>query len=95
MRHHPLQMVNLDLDVKYPLARSGVMSLNIEDLKIIQSDLTRTATDLEGVSLNLAGHLRYLQHTVNSQDAADVTLQIEKLLETVVDLRDVAQRLDC
>lgn len=77
------------------MARSGVMSLNIEDLKIIQSDLTRTASDLEGVSLNLAGHLRYLQHSVNFQDAADVTQQIEKLLATVVDLRDVAQRLDC
>jgi hypothetical protein len=71
------------------------MSLNIEDLKVIQSDLERTATDLEGVSLNLAGHLRYLQYSFNTRDAADVTSQIEKLQASAEDLRDVAQRLDC
>lgn len=74
---------------------SGVMSLNIEDLKVIQSDLERTATDLEGVSRNLAGHLRYLQYSYNTRDAADVTSQIEKLQASAEDLRDVAQRLDC
>jgi hypothetical protein len=71
------------------------MSLNIENLKVIQSDLERTASDLEGVSLNLAGHLKYLQHSFNTQDADDVSLQIEKLQATAEDLRDVAQRLDC
>lgn len=74
---------------------SGVMSLNIQDLKVIQSDLQRTARDLDSVSRNLAGHLRYLQHSVNTQDADDVILQIEKLQASVVDLRDVAQRLGC
>ena len=77
------------------LPTSGVMSLNIEDLKVIQSDLQRTASDLDGVSRNLAGHLRYLQRSVNTQDVDDVALQIEKLQASAVDLRDVAQRLDC
>ncbi|MGV6398161.1 hypothetical protein ACTUVN_004971 [Pseudomonas caspiana] len=71
------------------------MSLNIENLKVIQSDLERTASDLEGVSLNLSGHLEYLQHSFHSRDAVDVSLQIEKLQASAEDLRDLAQRLGC
>jgi hypothetical protein len=80
-----------------PLGRmtSGVASVNIEDLKNIQSDLQRTASDLELVSSNLAGHLLYLQHSINTRDAADVVTQINKLQATAEDLRDVAQRIDC
>lgn len=74
---------------------SGVARLNIEDLKNIQSDLQRTASDLEHVSLNLAGHLLYLQHSINTRDAEDVVMQINKLQATAEDLRDVAQRIDC
>jgi hypothetical protein len=69
--------------------------LNIEDLKNIQSDLQRTANDLEGVSLNLSGHLLYLQHSVHARDATDVVQQIDKLQASVEDLREVAQRIDC
>lgn len=71
------------------------MSLKIEDLKVIQSDLERTASDLEGVSFNLCGHLKFLLDSFNTRDAADVSLQIEKLQASSADLRDVAQRLDC
>ncbi|KFE54469.1 hypothetical protein IV01_15760 [Pseudomonas syringae] len=69
--------------------------MNIENLKVIQTDLERTASDLEGVWLNLSGHLQYLQHSYQIRDAADVSLQIEKLQASAEDLRDVAQRLDC
>lgn len=69
--------------------------MNIEDLKNIQSDLQRTANDLEGVSLHLAGHLLYLQHSVHYRDATDVGQQIDKLQASVDDLRDVAQSIDC
>jgi hypothetical protein len=69
--------------------------LNIKDLKNIQSDLQCTADDLELVSLNLSGHLLYLQHSINTRDATDVVSQINKLQATAEDLRDVAQRIDC
>jgi hypothetical protein len=69
--------------------------LNIEDLKNIQSDLQRTANDLESVSLNLSGHLLYLQHSLRTRDATDVVQQIDKLQASVEDLREVAQRIDC
>lgn len=69
--------------------------MKIEDLKNIQSDLQRTANDLEGVSLHLSGHLLYLQHSVHAKDATVVGQQIDKLQATVEDLRDVAQRIDC
>lgn len=69
--------------------------MNIEDLKNIQTDLQRTARDLDSVSRNLAGHLLYMQYATNGRDASDVNLQMEKLQASAVQLRDVAQRLDC
>lgn len=72
---------------------SGVTRLNIENLKNIQSDLQRTANDLEQVSLNLSGHLLYMQHSVKTRDASDVFNQINKLQTTADDLRDVALRI--
>ncbi|MCI8212542.1 hypothetical protein AUC61_23710 [Pseudomonas sp. S25] len=69
--------------------------MNIEHLKNIQSDLQRTANDLENVSLNLSGHLLYLQHSVRPLDVADVITQIDKLQASVDDLRTVAQSIDC
>lgn len=89
-------MVHLDLDVNatWPLT-SGVTRLNLENLKNIQTDLQRTANDLETVSFNLSGHLLYLQHSVRTLDVAEVITQIDKLQASVDDLRDVAQRIDC
>jgi hypothetical protein len=74
---------------------SGALPVNIEELKNIQTDLQRTARDLDSVSKSLAGHLLYMQYATNGRDASDVTSQMEKLQASADQLRDVAQRLDC
>lgn len=68
--------------------------MNIEPLEIIQTDLQRTAIELENISRYLAGHARYLQHSVHAKDAVDVNHQIQKLQTTADDLRSVAARLN-
>lgn len=69
--------------------------MNIEELKNIQTDLQRTASDLDSVSKSLAGHLVYMQYASNGRDASDVTSQMQKLQASAEQLREVAQRLDC
>ncbi|EPJ87932.1 MULTISPECIES: hypothetical protein [Pseudomonas] len=62
-------------------------------MKDIQKDLQTTANDLESISLNLAGHAVFLQHSIHARDAADVSQQVIKLQDTVDDLRTVADRI--
>ncbi len=69
--------------------------MNIEELKNIQTDLQRTASDLDSVSKSLAGHLVYMQYASSGRDASDVTSQMQKLQASAEQLREVAQRLDC
>ena len=63
--------------------------MQIEPLKDIQEYLRRTADDLERVSLNLAGHMRYLQHTSRAKDAREVDEQIQGLQASAQGLRQV------
>ncbi|OCR24011.1 hypothetical protein AFK24_16945 [Pseudomonas syringae] len=62
-------------------------------MKEIQQDLQKTANDLESISLSLAGHAVFLQHSIHAKDAADVSHQVVKLQDTVDDLRTIADRI--
>lgn len=63
--------------------------MQIEPLKDMQAYLKRTADDLERVSQQMAGHLRYLQHTSRASDAHDVNARIQGLQASAEDLRRV------
>ncbi|NER59919.1 hypothetical protein G3435_07935 [Pseudomonas sp. MAFF212428] len=63
-------------------------------MKGIHDDLQHTAADLERVALQLAGHARYLQRSVHTQDALDVQRSINGLQASVDELRNVASNLE-
>ncbi len=63
-------------------------------MKGIHDDLEHTAEKLEQVATTLAGHARYLQHSVHAQDAADMQGRIAGLQASIDDLRDVAQSIE-
>lgn len=63
-------------------------------MKGIHKDLQHTAADLERVALELAGHARYLQHSVHAQDALDVQRSINGLQASIDELRSVASNLE-
>ncbi|MNF80777.1 hypothetical protein D3C84_630270 [compost metagenome] len=62
-------------------------------MKAIHDDLQHTAADLERVSLDLRGHVLYLQHSVHQADAAAVLGRIAGLQSSVDDLRGVANTI--
>ncbi|MCE5984471.1 MULTISPECIES: hypothetical protein [Pseudomonas] len=62
-------------------------------MKAIHDDLQHTAADLERVSLDLRGHVLYLQHSVHQADAAAVLGRIAGLQSSVDDLRGVAETI--
>ncbi|MBX8492814.1 hypothetical protein K5D56_00075 [Pseudomonas cichorii] len=68
--------------------------MQIEPLKDIQEYLQRTANDLEQVSMNLAGHVMYLQHTFRPTEMQEVSAKIEGLQASVQDLRGVVRLID-
>ncbi|MFJ4142972.1 hypothetical protein [Pseudomonas sp. NPDC089734] len=68
--------------------------MQIEQLKDIQEYLQQTADDLERVSMNLAGHVMYLQHTFHPTEVLEVSAKIEGLQASVQDLRGVVRLID-
>ncbi|RRV05285.1 hypothetical protein EGJ27_19140 [Pseudomonas sp. v388] len=66
--------------------------MQLEPLKDMQDYLKRTADDLERVSRNLAGHMRYLQHSSRIIDAQDVNARIQGLQASANDLRQVFKK---
>ncbi|MEG5263436.1 hypothetical protein TRP66_03910 [Pseudomonas sp. JDS28PS106] len=65
--------------------------MHIEPLKDMQDYLKRTADDLERVSRQMAGHLRYLQHSSRTSDAQEVNARIMGLQASADDLRRVCR----
>lgn len=63
--------------------------MQLEPLEDIQRYLQRTADDLERVSRNLAGHMRYLQHSSRVIDVREVDARIQGLNASVHTLRQV------
>ncbi|MGF6593747.1 hypothetical protein ABIE20_003976 [Pseudomonas sp. 2835] len=62
-------------------------------MKAIHDDLQAAAADLERVSLDLRGHVLYLQHSIHQADAAAVLGRIAGLRTSVDDLRGVADSI--
>ena len=62
-------------------------------MKTIHDDLQATAADLERVSLDLRGHVLYLQHSIHQADAVEVLGRIAGLKTSVDDLRGVADTI--
>ncbi len=63
--------------------------LQIERLEDIQAYVQRTADDLERVSINLAGHLVYLERSARPHEAREVSERIFGLQASVDSLRGV------
>lgn len=61
--------------------------MHIEPLEDLEAYLKRTADDLERVSRQMAGHLRYLQYSARTSDAHEVNARILGLQASAEDLR--------
>ncbi|RMQ99359.1 hypothetical protein [Pseudomonas syringae group genomosp. 7] len=63
--------------------------MQVEQLEDIQAYVRRTADDLERVSVNMAGHLLYLERTSRPHEAQEVSERIIGLRASVDGLRGV------
>lgn len=62
-------------------------------MQCMQEDLQRTAAQLEEVCHGLAGHVRYLHHTMHGSDAKAMDGHAQSLLTSALELREVAKSI--